>query len=135
MKKTRRSALPRRTSPALCYCFDFLTVRILVIVTRVTNESTTMTRFFVTNFSVWDLRLMTGFCHTSGSVSRRRQGFAARGRPPDATSDALVGLKPTGGFQLFKRPRAWRNVAALFASSLNGDTRFSGQVIRDALCT
>jgi hypothetical protein len=45
---------------------------------------------------------------------------------PTGLPEALVNLNPTGGFRLFKRPEsAWRNVAALFASSLNGDTRFS----------
>jgi len=44
---------------------------------------------------------------------------------PTGLPEALVSLNPTGGFQLFKRREsAWRNVAALFASSLNGDTRF-----------
>jgi hypothetical protein len=53
----------------------------------------------------------------------RRQGVAARG--PTGLPEALVSLNPAGRFQLFKRPdSARRNVAALFASSLNGDTGF-----------
>ena len=45
---------------------------------------------------------------------------------PTGLSEALVSLNPTGGFQLFKRPEsAWRNVAALFASSLNGNSRLT----------
>jgi hypothetical protein len=62
-----------------------------------------MTRFFVTNFSSLELRLMTGFCHDLGArFLGRRHGS------PHVTAlpEALVSLNPTGGFQLFKRPVA-----------------------------
>jgi hypothetical protein len=66
-----------------------------------------MTQFFVTNLSVWNVRLMTGFCQALGAgfLGRRRDALHVEDLPT-GFPEALVSLNPTGGFQLFKRPVA-----------------------------
>jgi hypothetical protein len=59
-----------------------------------------------------------------GPVSRPAPGFAARARPPDGTSQRACQSQADGRFSTLQAQRAGQNVAALFASSLNGDTRF-----------
>ena len=114
------------TSRTISYCLDFLTLRVLVVCDRRHKrihdyEAVFCRKLLSLEFATYDRLLSQPRARSLG----RHQGSPLVEDLPTGLPEALVSLNPTGGFQLFKRREsAWRNVAALFASSLNGDTRF-----------